>query len=160
MQFTTSEPHTQSILSIPLRMRRRRHGGFCCMSSVYVEGGRPQGLQHVNGEALAGSGLCHLPIRPNQVDILFALPEEGFTHPPDSSGIVGEEAFTSSGGLRWRWLLVPRHMHLWCGQHPPRGLSSLLPWEVVPRARTQARGVQIVRFMCPALAARTKPHEV
>ena len=89
------------------------------MSSEYVEGGRPQGLQHVNGEALAGSGLCHLPIRPNQVDILFALPEEGFTHPPDSSGIVGEEVFSLSGWLRWRRFLVPRHMSLCCGQHPP-----------------------------------------
>ena len=28
-------------------------------------GGRPQGHHHVNGDALAGHGLCHLPIRPN-----------------------------------------------------------------------------------------------
>ena len=28
-------------------------------------GGRPQGHHHVNGDALAGHGLCHLLIRPN-----------------------------------------------------------------------------------------------
>ena len=37
------------------------HYHYMCM---YV-GGRPQGHHHVNGDALAGHGLCHLPIRPN-----------------------------------------------------------------------------------------------
>ena len=55
-------------------------------------GGRPQGHHHMNGDALAGYGLCHLPIRPNH-------PAGGGYQSihPISIGFEGDETFSPSG---------------------------------------------------------------